>query len=194
VGWDALVCRAYTQLRRQPTMRAVLRRRLINECVYAVLALRYCMTRLPGLSWQLDTPGNGWTAGVITPGACAVIVSSVASYAGGAPLTAGSSCTDGLFEVTPIARPWHFALLVMSRYWRHLRRFCPLENLRVRGFQLSLPDGCALQVDGDDATGVLANHSTLSIRVAGQIPVVHALASVDLPVRRIVPAPTGRGN
>ena len=37
---------------------------------------------------------------------------------------------------------------------------------------LSLPGGCALQVDGDDATGVLANDTSLSIRVAGQIPVV----------------------
>ena len=189
VGWDALVCRTYTQLRHHPTMQAMLRRRFINECVYAILALRYCTTRLPSLAWQLDTPENGWTAGAIPPDACAVIVSNVASYAGGAPLTTGSSCGDGLFEVTPIARPWHFALLVMSRYWRHLRRFCPLENLRVRGFQLSLPGGCALQVDGDDATGVLANDTSLSIRVAGQIPVVHALASVDLPDRRMVPSP-----
>ena len=100
VGWDALVCRAYTQLRRHPTMQAMLRQRFINECVYAMLALRYCTTRLPSLSWQLDTPENGRIAGAITQGACAVIVSNVASYAGGAPLTAGSSCGDGLFEVT----------------------------------------------------------------------------------------------
>lgn len=172
VGWDALVCRAYTQLRHHPTMQAMLRQRFINECVYAILALRYCTTRLPSLSWQLDTPENGRIAGAIPPGACAVIVSNVASYAGGAPLTAGSSGGDGLFEVTPIARPWHFALLVLSRYWRPLRRFCALQSLRVRRFQLSLPGGCALQVDGDDATGVLTNDTSLSIGVAGQIPVI----------------------
>jgi diacylglycerol kinase (ATP) len=172
VGWDALVCRAYTQLRHHPTMQATLRKRLINECVYAMLALRYCMTRLPSLSLQLDTPETGWTTGDIPPGACAVIVSNMASYAGGAPLTAGSSCGDGLFEVTPMVRPWHFALLVMSRYWRPLRRFCPLESRRVRGLRLSLPSGCALQVDGDDATGVLTNDTSLSIGVAGQIPVI----------------------
>ena len=172
VGWDALVCQAYTQLRHHPTMQAMLRRRSINECVYAMLALRYCMTYLPSLSWQLDTPENGWTAGAMPSGACAVIVSNVASYAGGVPLTADSSYSDGLFEVTPIARPWHFALLILSRYWRRLRSYCPLASVRVRGFQLSLPGGCALQIDGDDATGLLADDTSLSIRVAGQIPAI----------------------
>jgi diacylglycerol kinase family enzyme len=175
VGWDARVCRAYTRLRRHPTMQAVLRGRLINECMYAMLALRYCATRLPGLSLQLDMPETGWTAGDIPPGASAVIVSNVASYAGGAPLTACSSSGDGQFEVTPIPRPWLFALLVMSRYWPRLRRFCPLQSQRVRGLHLLLRSGCALQVDGDDATGVLANDTSLSITVAGQIPVIYAL-------------------
>jgi diacylglycerol kinase (ATP) len=177
VGWDALVCRAYTQLRQYPTVQAVLRSRPINECVYAMIALRYCTTRLPGLSLRLDTPETGWVAGDISPGACAVLVSNVSSYAGGAPLTAGSSAGDGLFEVTPIPRPWRFALLVLSRYWPGLRRFCPLQSQRTRGLRLSLPNGCALQADGDDVTGRLANDTSLSIRVAGQIPVVCAVPS-----------------
>jgi hypothetical protein len=105
-----------------------------------------------------------------------VIISNVASYAGGAPLTAGSCPNDGQFEVTPILRPWLFALLVMSRYWRRLRPLCRLKSQRVRGLHVSLPSGHALQVDGDDATGILANDTSLSIRVAGQIPVVYALA------------------
>jgi diacylglycerol kinase (ATP) len=176
VGWDARVCRAYTQLRRHRTMQAVLRGRLINEGIYAVLALRYWTTRLSGVSLQLDTPERGWTAGNMPSGACAVIVSNVASYAGGVPLTSDSSSHDGQFEVTPIPRPWLFALLVMSRYWRRLRRLCPLRSQRVRGLHVSLPSGTALQVDGDDATDVLANATSLSIRVAGQIPVVYALA------------------
>jgi diacylglycerol kinase (ATP) len=177
VGWDARVCRAYTQLRHYATMRALLRGRLINECLYAILALRYWATRLPGLSLQLDMPETGWTVGNIPPGACGVIVSNVASYAGGAPLSACSSSGDGLFEVTPIPRPWLFALLVMSRYWRRLRRFCPLQSQQVKGLLLSLPGDCALQVDGDDATGVLANDPNLSIKVAGQVPVVYAPSS-----------------
>jgi diacylglycerol kinase (ATP) len=177
VGWDALVCRGYTQLRRYPAMQAVLRGRLINECIYAMLALRYCMTRLGGLSMRLDRPETGWTAADLPPGSCAVLVSNVASYAGGAPLTAGSSPGDGQFEVTPIPRPWLFALLVMSRYWSRLRRFCPLQSQPVRGLHLSLPRGCALQVDGDDVTGVLVHDTSLSIRVGGQISVVYALPS-----------------
>jgi diacylglycerol kinase family enzyme len=176
VGWDAHVCRAYTQLRHRPTVPALLRGRLINEGLYAILALRYWTTRLPGLSLQLDIPGMGWTAGDIPPGASGVIVSNVASYAGGAPLAACSSAHDGLFEVTPIPRPWLFALLVMSRYWRRLRRLGPLQSQQVKGLQLSFPGECALQVDGDDATGALANSTHLSIKVAGQIPVVHALS------------------
>jgi diacylglycerol kinase (ATP) len=183
VGWDARVCRAYTQLRQYPTVQALLRGRLSNECLYAILALRHWATRLSALSLQLDMPKTGWTARDIPPGACAVIVSNVASYAGGAPLTARSSAHDGLFEVTPIPRPYLFALLVMSRYWPRLRRFCPLQSQQVRGLQLSFPSGCALQVDGDDATGVLANDRSLSIRVAGQIPVVYAyndfMADID---------------
>jgi diacylglycerol kinase (ATP) len=174
VGWDARVCRAYTQLRHHPAMQGLLRGRLINEGMYAILALRYWATRLPRLSLQLDRPETGWTAADIPPGACAVIVSNVALYAGGAPLTACSSSGDGLFEITPILRPWLFALLVSSRYWPRLRRFCPLQSQRVRGLDLSLPGGCALQVDGDDATGVLANGTSLSLRVAGQIPVIYA--------------------
>jgi diacylglycerol kinase (ATP) len=177
VGWDARICRAYTQLRRHPPMQAVLRGRLINEGIYAMLALRYCTTRLAGLCLQLDRPETGWMAADLPPGACAVIVSNVASYAGGASLTVGSSPGDGQFEVTPIPRPWLFALLVLSRYWSRLRRFCPLQSQRVNGLQLSLPGGCALQVDGDDATGMLAHDTRLSIRVGGQIPVVYALPS-----------------
>jgi diacylglycerol kinase (ATP) len=177
VGWDARVCRAYTQLRHHPMMQVVLRGRLINECIYAMLALKYWTTRLPDLSLQLDTPERGWTTGDIPAGTCAVIVSNVALYAGGAPLTTGSSSSDGQFEVTPVPRPWLFALLVMSRYWPRLRRVCPLQSQRVRGLHLSLPSGCALQVDGDDATGVLVNDRSLSVRVAGQIPVVYAIPS-----------------
>jgi diacylglycerol kinase (ATP) len=177
VGWDARVCRAYAQLRHYPMMQTVLRGQLINECLYAMLALRYWTTRLPSLPLQLDIPEVGWRVGAIPPGACAVIVTNVASYAGGAPLTASSSSSDGQFEVTPISRPWLFALLVMSRYWPRLRRVCPLRSQRVRGLHLSVPSGNALQVDGDDATGVLANDTSLSIRVAGQIPVVYALPS-----------------
>jgi diacylglycerol kinase (ATP) len=178
VGWDARVCRAYTQLRQHPTMQAVLRGRLTNECMYAVLALRYCTTRLPSLPLQLDRSETGWAADNIPPGACAVLVSNVASYAGGAPLTACSSSSDSQFEVTPIPRRWLFALLVLSRYCLRLRRLCPLQSQRVRGLQLSLPSGSALQVDGDDATGLLAADTRLSISVAGQIPVIYALPPV----------------
>ena len=174
VGWDARVCRAYTQLRHSPTMQAVIRGRLINEGIYAMLALRYWMTRLPSLSLRLDTPERGWVAIDIPSGACAVLVSNVALYAGGAPLISGSSSGDGQFEVIPIPRAWLFALLVMSRYWPRLRRFCPLESQRARELQVAFPSGWALQVDGDDATGILTNDTSLSIRVAGQIPVVYA--------------------
>jgi diacylglycerol kinase family enzyme len=172
VGWDGLVCRAYSRLRHSPTAQAMLRHRFINEPVYAMLALRYCATRLPSLSWQLDTAELGWTAGAIPAGACAVIVSNVPSYAGGAPLTTGFAAGDGMFEVTPVRRMWHFASLVGSRYWRPLRRFCALQSRRVKGLRLALPPGQALQVDGDNATGVLLDDTSLSIRVAGQIPVI----------------------
>jgi diacylglycerol kinase (ATP) len=181
VGWDARVCHAYTQLRRHRAVQAVLRGRLINECLYAMLALRYWSTRLPSMSLQLNTPETGWTAGSIPSGACAVIISNVASYAGGAPLTAGSSAHDGQFEVTPIPQSWLFALLVMSRYWRRLRPLCRLRSQRVTGLQVSLPDGNVLQVDGDDATQILASDTSLSIRVAGQIPVIYALAEPVIP-------------
>lgn len=169
IGWDARVCHAYAQLRRYPTMQAALRRRLINECTYAMLGLRYWGTRLPSLSLQLDTPEAGWSAGEISPGACTVIVSNVSSYAGGVPLTSCSSYHDGQFEVTPIPRPYLFALLVISRYWPRLRRACPLESRRVRGIHLLLPPGYALEADGEDATSALASDANLSIKVAGQI-------------------------
>jgi diacylglycerol kinase family enzyme len=174
VGWDARVCRRYAQLRRHPALQAILRGRLVNECTYALLALRYCMTRLPDLCLQLDTPTAGWIRGHISPGASAVIVSNVSLYAGGAPLTSGSSYRDGQFEITPIPRPLLFALLVVSRYWPRLRRFCPLESQRVRRIHLSLPSGYTLQADGDDVTSMLAGDTCLSISVAGQIPVVYA--------------------
>jgi diacylglycerol kinase (ATP) len=174
VGWDARVCHSYTQLRRHRTLRAVLRGRLINECAYAMLALRYWGARLPGLCLEYDTSEAGWTRSQIPPGASAIIVSNVSSYAGGAPLTFGAVYHDGQFEVTLIPRPMLFALLVLSRYWPHLRRFCPLESQRVREFHLSLPSGCALQADGDDVTHLLAGDTRLSINVAGQISVVCA--------------------
>jgi diacylglycerol kinase (ATP) len=173
IGWDARVCRAYTQLRQHTMVQAVLRGRLLNEGLYAMLALRYWTTRLPSLSLDLITPEADRTVLEIPSGACAVLVSNVASYAGGAPLTGCSSAGDGLFKVTLVPRAWLFALLVLSRYWPPLRRFCPLQSRRVRGLDLSFPSGWALQVDGDDATELMANHTNLSIRVAGQIPAVY---------------------
>jgi hypothetical protein len=158
-------------------MQVALRSRLINEGVYALLAVRYWTTRLPGLPLQLDVPGTGWTVGDIPPGSCAVIVSNVPSYAGGAPLMVGSSMRDGRFEVTPVSRPWQFALLVLSRYWPGLRRFCRLSSQRVRGLHVSLPRGSALQADGDDITDQLGHAQELSIRVAGQISAVCSCAS-----------------
>jgi diacylglycerol kinase family enzyme len=185
VGWDARVCRAYAQLRRHPIMQAVVRGRLTNECTYALLALRYCMTRLPRLSLALDALETGWTTSDVPLGACAVIVSNVSSYAGGAVLTTHASYSDGQFEVTTIPRPWLYALLVLSRYWSSLRRCCPLESRRVRALRLSLPDGYALQADGDDATGVLAHDTSLSIRVVGQIPVVCGLMNTTEVLHRL---------
>jgi diacylglycerol kinase (ATP) len=176
VGWDALVCRAYSRLRQSPIMQTALRSRLINEGVYALLAVRYWTTRLSGLALQLDVPGSGWTVGDIPPGACALIVSNIPSYAGGAPLMVGSSMRDGRFEVTPISRPWLFALLVLSRYWPGLRRFCRLSSQRVRSLHVSLPRNSALQADGDDITDQLRHAQELSIWVAGQISAVYARA------------------
>jgi diacylglycerol kinase (ATP) len=173
IGWDARVCHSYTQLRHHRTLRALLRGRLINECAYAVLALRYWGTRLPGVDLQYDSPEAGGARGQIPPGASAIIVSNMSSYAGGAPLTSGSLYHDGQFEVTPIPHPRLFALLVLSRYWPHLRRFCVLESQRVARAQLSLPRGFALQADGDDVTHLLAGDTWLSIEVAGQISVVY---------------------
>ena len=174
IGWDARVCHSYTRLRRHRTLRALLRGRLINESAYAVLALRYWGTRLPGVDLEYDSPEARGTPGHIAPGASAIIVSNVSSYAGGAPLTSGSFYHDGQFEVTPIPRPLVFALLVLSRYWPHLRQFCTLESQRVTRIQLSLPSGFALQADGDDVTHLLAGDTRLSIEVAGQISVVYA--------------------
>jgi diacylglycerol kinase family enzyme len=172
MGLDAHVCRAYAQLRHRPTMQPLLRWRVINESIYALLGLRYWGTRLPGFCFQMDTSETGWMAGEIPLGACTVIVSNVSLYAGGAPLTSGSRYCDGQFEVTPIPRPHVFALLVLSRYWPRLRHVCPLESRRVKSIHLVLPPGCPVQADGDDATSVLASESTLAIKVAGQIRVV----------------------
>jgi diacylglycerol kinase (ATP) len=174
IGWDARVCHSYTQLRHHRAPRALLRGRLINECTYAVLALRYWRTRLPSIDLQYDGLKAGGTRTQIPPGASAVIVSNVSSYAGGAPLTSGSRYDDGQFEVTPIPRPRLFALLVLSRYWPPLRRFCALESRCVARAQFSLPRGFALQADGDDVTHLLSVDTQLSIEVAGQISVVYA--------------------
>jgi diacylglycerol kinase family enzyme len=173
VGWDASVCRAYTQARQNPTMQTLLRGRLLNETFYAILALRYWATRLPGLSLRLDRPKTGQATLEIPAGACAVLVSNVASYAGGAPLTTCSCIGDGLFEVTLVPRAWLYALLVLSRYWPRLRRFHRLQSQQARELHLSLPCGLAVQVDGDDANGGMVNHTSLSIRVAGQIAAIY---------------------
>jgi diacylglycerol kinase (ATP) len=173
IGWDARVCHSYTQMRRHRALRAALRGRLVNECAYAVLALRYWGTRLPSMCLEYEPPEAGWKRSQILPGASAVIISNVSSYAGGAPLTSDSAYHDGQFEVTPIPRPLLFAALVLSRYWPRLRRFCPLESRRVAGIRLALPSGCALQADGDDVTRLLACDARLSITVAGQISAVY---------------------
>ena len=174
IGWDALVCRSYTRLRRHPAFRMVIRGRLLNECAYALLALRFGMRRLPELRLRLHTPEAGWVSTVTPAGASAVLVSNVASYAGGVPLVPDALHHDGLFELTTVPRPHVFALLILSRYWPRLRRLCPLETRRVSGVRLSLPGTGALQADGDDATDAVAGETCLTVAVAGAISAVYA--------------------
>jgi diacylglycerol kinase (ATP) len=175
IGWDALVCRSYTQLRRHPAWQCLLRRRWLNECMYGILALRHGLKRLPALGFRFGTTDAGLLSKSMPPGACAVIVSNLSLYAGGAPLTSCSRHDDGRFEVTTVASPFPFAFLILSRYWPVLRRFGPAKSVQVNWLELSLPAGFPLQADGDDVTELLeGNDVRLSIRVTGQIDVVHA--------------------
>ena len=172
IGFDAQVARAYERIRHHPKMRAVLRGRVMNECTYAVLGLKYCRTRLPELRICLDTAQTGWKEIGIHGGTCTLIVSNVSSYAGGARIVEGNCYNDGQFNVTIISHLRPFILLIVSRLWPRLRQASTLPSWGAQGMCLPLPRGCAVQVDGDDCTESLARYSTLSIRVAGQIPVV----------------------
>jgi diacylglycerol kinase (ATP) len=172
IGFDAEIARAYERVRRHPMMRAVLRGRVMNEGIYAVLGLKHCRRRLPELRIALDTVHTSWKDVGIRAGTCTLIVSNGSSYAGGARIVEGSCYNDGQFDVTIIPHLRPFILLIISRLWPRLRQACTLPNWGVQGACLPLPRGCAVQVDGDDCTTRLARYSTLSIRVAGQIPVV----------------------
>lgn len=172
VGFDAQVSRAFEHIRYRPTMQALLRRRAMNECTYATLGLKYCRTRLPELRIDLNAGEMGWVEVGIRCGTCALIVSNVPSYAGGVRLVEGACYNDGQFEITTVPRLWLYILLIASRLWPRLRQACTLPSWRVQGARLPLPAGYAVQVDGDDCTERLARHSTLSIRVAGQIPAI----------------------
>ena len=174
VGFDAQVCRAYARIRHYPPLRAVLRGRLINECAYAMLALRHSRLRLPELRLRLDSAETGWTEEHTRHAMRALILSNVSSYAGGVQLVEGACYDDGRFEVTMIPRLWLFAFLMASRHWPRLRQACQLPSWRVRGASLALAHGWAIQFDGEDYTERLAGdaNAAVHIRVAGQIPVV----------------------
>jgi diacylglycerol kinase family enzyme len=174
VGFDAQVSRAYEHIRHYPKLRAVLRGRVINECAYAMLALRHSRMRLPELRLRLDTAETGWTEERIRDATRALILSNVSSYAGGVHLVEGACYDDGRFEVTMIPRLWLFALLIASRHWPRLRQACQLPSWRVREARLALARGWAIQLDGEDCTERLASAAdeAVHIRVAGQIPVV----------------------
>ena len=176
LGFDARVSCAYECMRRRPKLGALLRGRVINECAYALLALRYIRARLPQLRIQMDIAEEGWTESRLRDGTCALIVSNVPCYAGGAHLVSGARYDDGQFEVTPIPHVWLFPLLIASRLWPRLRQACRLESWRVRRVGFHLPRGCAVQVDGEDCSASLATCPELSIRVVGQIPVVRGFA------------------
>jgi len=192
LGFDARVSQAYARARCHPKLRAVLRGRLINNCTYAFLALRHSRTRLPELQLRLETgcretarraptsetgalflpAGTTWVERRISGGACALILSNVSSYAGGAQLVEGARYDDGRFEATVIPRLQQFPLLIASRHWPWLRRACSLAHWQVQRVCLPLPPGCAVQVDGEDCTESLASRPELDIQVAGQIAVV----------------------
>jgi diacylglycerol kinase family enzyme len=192
LGFDAQVSRAYARIRRHPKLRALLRGRLINDCTYALLALRHSRTRLPELQLRGETVCReavrraptgeagalflpacpSWIERGISSGACALILSNVSSYAGGAQLVEGGRIDDGCFAVTVIRRLHQFPLLIASRHWPQLRRACNLTHWQMQRLCLPLPPGCAVQVDGEDCTESLAGRPELDIRVAGQIPVV----------------------
>jgi diacylglycerol kinase (ATP) len=174
VGFDAQVSRAYAQIRQHPKLRAVLRGRVLNECAYAMLALRQSRIWLPELRLRLDTAETGWTEEHIDHAMRALILSNVSSYAGGVQLAEGACHDDGQFEVTMIPHLRLFALLMASRHWPRLRRACQLPTWRVRGVRLALARRWAIQFDGEDCTERLAGDAdaAVHIRVAGQIPVV----------------------
>jgi diacylglycerol kinase (ATP) len=172
IGFDAQVSRVYEHLRERPKMRALLQGRTVNDCTYAMLGLKSWRTRLPELRIHLDTMDAGWMDVDVRGGTCSLIVSNVSSYAGGARLGVGSRYNDGHFEVTVVPRLSLFVLLLASRLWPRIRRTCTLPSWSVQGVCLPLPHGYAVQVDGEDCSERLAGHSTLSIQVAGRIPVV----------------------
>jgi diacylglycerol kinase family enzyme len=172
VGFDAQISCAYARLRRHPMLQTRLQGRVINECAYTLLALRYVGCRLPGLHCQLRMQDADWTTVDMRPGASALIVSNLSSYGGGALLAGNVSFDDGLFEVTQISRPWIFLLLMASRAWPRLRQACCLESWQARELRVPLPLTSALQVDGEDSRELLAGGAGLSVQVAGQIQVV----------------------
>lgn len=170
IGFDARLCRTYGRIRKQ--VKGMVRGRTINECICAVVALRYCLTRLPALQLSLDIAKTGEIVKEIPPGTCAVVISNIPCYAGGAYLARETCYHDGEFEITVIPWFWLFPVLVASRLWPRLRDVCRLPSWRARSARLLLPYGHAIQLDGDDCTESLTAHSSLNICVAGQIPVV----------------------
>ena len=71
VGWDARVCRAYTQLRYHPMIpKRCSGDGSINECIYAMLALKNTVRRVcPAYLCSCDTREAGWMAGNTPSGA-----------------------------------------------------------------------------------------------------------------------------
>jgi diacylglycerol kinase (ATP) len=180
IGLDARVSRAYEQNRSNSKMRTPGGGRVMNKCRYVVFGLKYCRTRLPELRINLDGVETGWTDIGIRSGSRAFIVSNIRSYAGGVPLVREACWNDRVFEVTTVPRLGSFVLLMASGIWPRIRGACTVASWRARQVRLPLPPGLPVQLDGEDCTERLARDSLLSIRVAGQIPVVLGPKTADV--------------
>ncbi len=174
-GQDARVACAFARLRHHLSG-ALLESTLVNKLVLSLLWFRYMRERLPaGVRLRVARPDGTLEPVDVPARSTALIISNIRHYGGGSRLAPAAELGDGRFEVTVVPTAADFLRLMVTRL-----RYAPAEAPwwpKLPSWQTSRvevePAGAgAFQIDGEDATAVLASERVLEVKVGPRLAVV----------------------
>ncbi len=174
-GVDARVACDFARLRERLSGR-IFESTLANKAALFLLGLRHLRESLPaGVRLRVAGPDGRLEPVPLPSRIKTLIVSNIRHYAGGSRIAPLAELADGRFEVTVVATTLDLLRLLVTRlrYAPAGARWWPrLPVWQTSRVEVEPCGATAFQVDGEDATAVLAGEPVLDVRVGPRLTVV----------------------